>query len=102
VADKIIEIVEAYQPEFLIAQLGKTDDVFHREGPSSPAVVPMLRETDVRMKKLVEYLQARGYGIVVLADHGQHDIEGAPEGQMKGTHGTDSPKDVLVPCTWIS
>ena len=98
VEDKIIEIVEGKAPSFIIAQLGEVDDVFHQHGPSSPAVVPMLRETDARLKRLVEHLKPLGYGVIILSDHGQHDT-GDPA--LKGSHGTDSDTDCLVPCTWI-
>jgi predicted AlkP superfamily pyrophosphatase or phosphodiesterase len=82
----------------MIAQLGRVDDTFHKYGPSSPKVVPMLRETDARLKRLVADLKPLGYAVIILADHGQHDNAGPG---LKGTHGTDVPEDCLVPCTWI-
>lgn len=100
VADAIVEVVDRHAPQFLIAQLGCVDDVFHLHGPSSPEVVPMLRETDARLKRLVKHLQPRGYGILILSDHGQHDLPDPAPGGKKGSHGTDSPQDCLVPCTW--
>lgn len=102
VADKVIEIADSNGPEFLIAQLGRIDDVFHHYGPSSPAVIPMLKETDARLMRLVEHLKPLGYGVVILSDHGQHDAmtESSIEGH-KGAHGTDRPEDCLVPCTWV-
>jgi predicted AlkP superfamily pyrophosphatase or phosphodiesterase len=101
VADQIIQITDAHLPMFLIAQFGRVDDVFHRHGPSSPAVVPMLKDTDARMKRLVEHLKPLGYGVVILADHGQQDVADPTPGGLKGSHGTDRPEDCLVPCTWI-
>ena len=101
VAEKIIEIADNDGPEFLIAQLGKVDDVFHRYGPSSSPVVPMLRETDARLRRLVEHLKPLGYGILILSDHGQHDVSEPSEKGLKGDHGTGMPEDCLVPCTWI-
>jgi predicted AlkP superfamily pyrophosphatase or phosphodiesterase len=101
VADKTIEIAGRDRPVFLIAQFGRVDDVFHRYGPSSPEVVPMLRDTDRRVLRLVERLGPLGYGIIILADHGQHDAEPGETGSLKGNHGTDSPEDCLVPCTWV-
>jgi predicted AlkP superfamily pyrophosphatase or phosphodiesterase len=101
VADKIIEIADRDGPEFLIAQLGRVDDVFHRYGPSSSSVVPMLKETDVRLARLVEHLKPLGYGVVILSDHGQHDVTEPSIGGYKGSHGTDRPEDCPVPCTWI-
>jgi len=95
----VLQIANKDAPQFLIAQLGITDDVFHQFGPSSPDVVPVLRETDDRLRRLSTHLIALGYGIVVLADHGQHDVE--RHGRKGGTHdGADFDADSLVPCTW--
>ena len=96
----ILEIVDQDAPQFLIAQLGITDDVFHQFGPSSPDVISVLRETDERLKRLSTHLTALGYGIIVLADHGQHDVE--RDARMTGSHGSDCDEDCLVPCTWTA
>jgi predicted AlkP superfamily pyrophosphatase or phosphodiesterase len=101
VAAKIVEISEREAPMFLIAQLGRVDDIFHQYGPSSPEVVPMLKDTDARLKGLAEHLKGYGYAVIILADHGQHDAEDTSIEGLKGTHGTDSDEDCLVPCTWV-
>jgi len=109
VAKKVMEIASAHGPAFLIAQLGRVDDVFHKHGPSSPQVVPMLRETDGRLRRLVAGLKPLGYAVIILADHGQHDTvfvplwrkNAVPGDGKNGSHGTDSPEDCLVPCTWM-
>ena len=101
VAERIIEIAEREEPMFLIAQLGRVDDVFHKYGPSSPNVVPMLRGSDSRVMRLVERLGPLGYGIIILADHGQHDVKPGEDDPLKGNHGTESHEDCLVPCTWV-
>lgn len=101
VTEKIIECADGDRPAFIIAQLGELDHVFHQYGPSSPAMVPMLRATDARVKRLVEHLKRLGYGVLILADHGQHDVVGPREDGMRGLHGTDMPEDCLVPCTWV-
>ena len=99
IANAILEIAGRSRPEFLIAQLGRVDDAFHRHGPSSSEVVPMLRETDRRLRLVVERLAGFDYGILILADHGHHDVD-EPSLGLRGTHGTESPEDCLVPCTW--
>lgn len=100
VAERIAAIVREHRPQFLIAQLGCVDDVFHACGPSSPEVVPMLRETDDRCRRLAETLTAAGYVVLILSDHGQHDVPDPASGARRGSHGTDSDQDCLVPCTW--
>ncbi len=101
IVDKIIEIAESHTPTFLIAQLGRVDDVFHQYGPSSPKVVPMLQATDARLKRAVEHLKPLDYAVIILADHGQHDIVDDPTTTLKGGHGSDSDIDCQVPCTWV-
>lgn len=98
--DEVMEIALRFadesQPQFLIVQLGSTDDAFHEHGPSSPEVVPTLRDTDARLKRMVAELAGLGYAVLVTADHGQHDAEGGG-----GTHGSDAVEDTLVPLTWV-
>jgi len=101
IVDTVVRIADTERPSFVIAQLGRVDDVFHQHGPSSPEVVPMLRETDMRLKRLVEHMKPMGYGVIILADHGQHDIIDDPTTTMKGGHGSDSDIDCQVPCTWL-
>lgn len=100
IADKVISLARHESPEFVIAQLGRVDDVFHKYGPSSPEVVPMLRDTDARLRRMVRTLELFGYGTIILADHGQHDIVDDPSTAMRGGHGQDRDEDRLVPCTW--
>ncbi|NLS75912.1 MAG: hypothetical protein GXY76_01490 [Chloroflexi bacterium] len=101
VADKVIEIAENHGPQFVIAQLGRVDDILHIYGPSSPSIVPMLQGTDRRLSRLSERLKPLGYAIVILSDHGQHDIVDPATGATKGTHGSEMDEDCLVPCTWL-
>ena len=106
IVEKVLEIARSEGPEFVIAQLGRVDDVFHEFGPSSPEVVPMLRDTDARLRRLVKALRPLGYGAIILADHGQHDIaaEDRSDGDAtpkRGGHGQDRDEDRLVPCTWL-
>ena len=95
----VLGVGEAHRPDFIIAQLGSTDDHFHKFGPSSPMVLPKLRETDQRLERMVGRLRELGYALIILADHGQHDT-GDPG--HPGSHGTDSDQDCLVPCTCLA
>lgn len=102
IVDRVIEIAQAQHPTLIVAQLGRVDDVFHAYGPSSPKVVPMLRDTDVRLSHLTDVLTNQGDGEMILSDHGQHDVPGDPESGHLGGHGSDSDEDRLVPCTWVA
>lgn len=91
-----LAFARAQLPEFVIVQLGSTDDVFHQYGPSSAEALPVVRETDERLGRMVEELVGLGYAVIVTADHGQHDCD------RGGTHGSDADEDALVPCTWLA
>jgi hypothetical protein len=94
-----LSIAREHLPDFLIVQIGETDDHFHRVGPSSPLIVPKLRETDQRLERMTAALTDLDYVVIILSDHGQHDTGDPAHG---GSHGTDSDEDCLVPCTWLS
>lgn len=87
-------------PRFLIVQLGSTDDIFHKYGPSSPEGVPVVRQIDGYLQQMVRELLSLGYAVIVTADHGQHDCDTSDS--RRGTHGSASDDDTLVPCTWVA
>jgi predicted AlkP superfamily pyrophosphatase or phosphodiesterase len=108
------EIAERELPEFMIVQFGETDDGLHQYGPSSPKVIPTLRKTDERLRRLAQRLRDLGYGVLIHADHGMHDVlRNAGNGddpnfdlhesdKLPGTHDqVDLDEDSLVACTWI-
>lgn len=91
----VLQIARERAPRYLIAQIGNTDKIFHRHGPTSPEVIPGVREMDARLERMCAELLGLGYKIIINADHGQHDT---PTG---GSHGSDSDEDCLVECTWL-
>ena len=97
IEEAVLRIARDERPEFLIAQLGATDDHFHRFGPYSERMIPKLRETDCRLERMTAALTERGYALMVLSDHGQHESGDAAK---MGTHGSDCDEDCLVPLTW--
>lgn len=102
VVEMAVGLAHRHSPCFIIAQLGEPDTVFHRVGPSSPEADPVVLATDERLRQLVTELTGLGYGVIVLADHSQHDL---PDGDPSGYRGWHDdlvvPEDALVPCTWV-
>ncbi len=96
----LMEIVDEKKPEFVIVQYGKTDDVFHAHGPFSTQAAEACAGADAWLQKIVPWLHARGYAIIITADHGQHDVPRA-DGTTGGAHGTASDLDCLVPLVWL-
>lgn len=95
----LMTIVEERKPEFIIVQYGKTDDVFHARGPFSQEAEEACAGADAWLGKLVPWLRARGYAIIITADHGQHEV--TRNGGTRGSHGTPSDLDCLVPLVWL-
>ncbi len=96
----LMEVVEEKNPEFVIVQYGKTDDVFHAHGPFSQEAAEACAEADAWLKTLVPWLRAQGYAIIITADHGQHEIT-RNNGTTAGAHGSASDLDCLVPLVWL-
>ena len=96
----LMQIVEDRRPDFVIVQFGKTDSVFHAHGPSSMEAADACADADAWLRQVVPWLRARGYAVIITADHGQHDVA-AKDGSKRGKHGTDSDLDCLVPIVWL-
>lgn len=92
-------IIREDQPDFLIIQYGLTDELFHRDGPYAPENEETVRAADAWLERMAGSLRKASYGIIILADHGQHSIEREAGGRA-GTHGSDSDEDCIVPLTW--
>ncbi len=99
VEDFFVDMVANELPDFAIVQLGGTDDVFHACGPYSEEAGDALAEADAWARRCTDMLLTEGYGVLILADHGQSPVDGA-EGELRGSHGTGSDADSLVPFTW--
>ena len=99
----ILRLAQERRPDYLIAQLGDPDTVFHRVGVSSRDAGAVVQATDAQLRRLVKELIELAYGIIILSDHGQHEYP-APGGQggFRGGHdGSGGDEDYLVPCTWV-
>jgi predicted AlkP superfamily pyrophosphatase or phosphodiesterase len=103
VVEMVIALSKAHLPRFIIAQLGEPDTVFHRFGPYSSKVQPVIAATDRRLQRLVSELSSLSYAVMILADHGQHSVDEPGEDGVRGGHdGSRWDEDSLVPCTWTS
>lgn len=90
----------ARRVDLLWIQLLDVDDAGHAHGPRSPLGVAAVRGADQHLRELVLAAQRHGYGLVVLADHGQHTVR---EGDRAvGTHGTALDDDCYVPFVWAN
>ena len=83
----------------LWVQLLDIDDAGHAHGPHSPEGAEAAGRADANLRIILDAARAKGYSIMVLADHGQHP---SSDGNYKGVHGTDMPEDLNVPFLWAN
>ena len=87
--------------DLLWVQLLDVDDDGHLHGPLSSESVSAIHRDDAYLREIAETASRGGYGLMVLADHGQHTVLKS-DGSVGGTHGTDSDDDVYVPFVWCT
>jgi predicted AlkP superfamily pyrophosphatase or phosphodiesterase len=85
--------------DLLWVQLLDVDDAGHMHGPMSPLGIAAVKRADRHLREIAVKTQEEDYGVIVLADHGQHTIL-KEDGSEGGTHGTYSNEDVFVPLVW--
>ena len=81
-------------------QLLDIDDASHKSGPHSFEAMKAVKRADNNLCRIAETAYREGYGVITLADHGQHSI--TKDGRVEGTHGTDSYEDTTVPLVWCN
>jgi predicted AlkP superfamily pyrophosphatase or phosphodiesterase len=103
VTEMTLGLAREHTPTFIITQLGEPDTTFHRIGPTSLEAESVVRDTDRRLRQMVIALVGLGYGVILLADHSQHDVPADDPSEYRGWHDDlIVPEDALVPCTWAS
>jgi predicted AlkP superfamily pyrophosphatase or phosphodiesterase len=79
-ADKVIELVNAGEANFIAVNFGITDTVGHRYGPNGKEIEETVLAVDGAIGRIVEALKAKGIYentlITMNADHGMSAIEG--------------------------
>jgi predicted AlkP superfamily pyrophosphatase or phosphodiesterase len=75
----------------LYVHLSGPDRALHASGPYSEASLEAIRHADALVGKMLPHVKP-GTLVIVVADHGGHDIEGG-----RGDHGSLLPRDMLVP-----
>lgn len=87
--------------DLLWVQFLDVDDAGHAFGPKSSQSVAAVKGADDNLRRVALEAREGEYGLIVLADHGQHTAEG-DEGKVYGTHGTETDDDVYVPLIWAT
>lgn len=93
------EELEAGRAALIFCQLLAVDNAGHAAGPTSDRSRQAAAATDRRVAALAAACHERGYHLLLLADHGQHDVR-QPDGSVRGTHDGTVRADLVVPCSW--
>ncbi|MBD3182663.1 PglZ domain-containing protein [Candidatus Poribacteria bacterium] len=89
-----IEMVKEENPEFMIMQLLDIDETGHKFGLKGPQIEKAVADVDRHLGELMPVLAEMGYGLIILADHGAHQVD------KMATHDGSVDDDLIVPCGW--
>ena len=92
-ADKAVEALTTWQPDFLCLNFANPDMVGHTG--VFDAVVKAVETTDSCLQQVMECAKSEGYAVVVIADHGNADLARNQDGSPHTAH-TTNPVPVWV------
>ena len=92
-ADKAVEALTTWQPDFLCLNFANPDMVGHTG--VFDAVVKAVETTDACLQQVMECAKSQGYAVVVIADHGNADLARNEDGSPHTAH-TTNPVPVWV------
>jgi len=93
--------VEEDQPDLFFTQFVALDSASHKYGPFSAEAISVAAALDRRFAQLLAVLREKRYGVMALADHGQHTVEPPIDGK-RGWHDDTTEESMLVPLVWAS
>jgi len=89
-----IKTVREESPNFMLMQLLDVDDIGHKDGLEGEEIRTAAAGADRHLGELIPHLAESGYALLVLADHGAHQVDG------KATHSGAVEDDLIVPLVW--
>ncbi len=92
-ADKAVEALTTWQPDFLCLNFANPDMVGHTG--VFDAVVKAVETTDTCLQQVMDCAKSQGYAVVVIADHGNADLARNEDGSPHTAH-TTNPVPVWV------
>ncbi len=99
-----LECLRERSPSFTMVQFLDIDNAGHRSGPFGEDSGRAVAGTDRRLGHLMEAMVGIEGGLIVLADHGQHEVKEEQDGVLvkKGKHDGSRVEDYIVPLTWCN
>ena len=102
--ERVPGLITEHLPAFAFLHLTDIDEIAHVHGPYTEAVRQAAGRMDERLERLFGCLARQGYAVLVMADHGMHEV---PDGGVdadghRGTHDGSVAEDRIVPLVWAS
>jgi len=94
-----LRILAEDRPDLFFTQFVALDSASHKHGPFTPQAAEAAGALDGRFGRLLAGLREGGYGILALADLGQHPID-PPRSGKRGWHDGTVEDDMVVPLVW--
>jgi hypothetical protein len=95
----VLDRLKGSVPGLTMVQFLDIDNAGHRAGPFGEEASRAAKGTDLKLGNLIRTYSGKGGSIIVLADHGQHEIMGEG-GTTRGKHDGTSEEDFEVPLAW--
>lgn len=89
-----LDIIQRESPEYVLMQMLDVDSTGHKAGLEGDEIREAVSNVDRHLGDLLPHLAERGYGLIVLADHGAHQADG------RATHDGSLEDDLIVPLAW--
>jgi predicted AlkP superfamily pyrophosphatase or phosphodiesterase len=103
IARAFAEKIAPGKPSLCFIHFGEPDAVGHAHGVWSPEKTKAYADSDAALQIIVSAIESAGIleksTIILTADHGCHDTKDK-KGNIRGTHGSAFPDDVLIP--WVA
>jgi hypothetical protein len=96
-----LRIIEEDRPDLFFTQFVGVDSASHRYGPFGSEAAASASALDGRLGRLLVGLREGGYGVLALADHGQHPIDPPVDGK-RGWHDDSTEESMIVPLVWAA
>jgi predicted AlkP superfamily pyrophosphatase or phosphodiesterase len=96
-----LRILAEDRPDLFFTQFVALDSASHRYGPFSSQAVAAAETLDARFGLLLSAACGKGYGVLALADHGQHPVLQA-DGKTKGWHDDTTEESMIIPLVWVA
>ena len=89
-----IDVIKDESPDLILMQLLDVDETGHKAGLEGNEIRTAISGIDTHLGELLPHLAEKKYGLLLLADHGAHQVGN------KATHDGTSVDDLVVPLAW--